>query len=133
MVFHMIYFRIGFIVTLHLAIVFIIGIIDSQGELKSSIWTLINRDYSVAPSGGDSNPLILEFVHFVNLICVIAFVETTYIDKCVTSEEVPPCLIRLSRAIDWLVELNHWMIICDIWYAGCLNFESHLKFKFICF
>ena len=101
MVFHMIYFRIGFIVTLHLAIVFIIGIIDSQGEPKSLIWTLITRDYSVAPSGGDSNPLILEFVHFVNLICVIAFVETTYIDKCVTSEEVPPCLIRLSRAIDW--------------------------------
>ena len=34
MVFNIIYFRIGFIVTLHLAIVFIIGIIDSQGELE---------------------------------------------------------------------------------------------------
>lgn len=51
--------------TLHLAIVFIIGIIDSQ----------------VAPSGGGGgkNPLILEFVHFVNVICVIAFIETTFI------------------------------------------------------
>ena len=101
------YFRIGFIVTLHLAIVFIIGIIDSQGERKPLIFTCIMRLYLVAPSGGDSNPLILEFVHFVNLICVIAFVETTYIDKCVTSEEVPPCLIRLSRSIDWLVEFPY--------------------------
>ena len=100
-------FRIGFIVTLHLAIVFIIGIIDSQGEEKHLIVTCITCFYLVAPSGGDSNPLILEFVHFVNLICVIAFVETTYIDKCVTSEEVPPCLIRLSRAIDWLVEFHY--------------------------
>ena len=93
--------RIGFIVTLHLAIVFIIGIIDSQGiPFHYKSWKT-KWNCSVAPSGGDSNPLILEFVHFVNLICVIAFVETTYIDKCVTSEEVPLCLIRLSRAIDW--------------------------------
>ena len=93
--------------TLHLAIVFIIGIIDSQGKGKHLIVACITCFYLVAPSGGDSNPLILEFVHFVNLICVIAFVETTYIDKCVTSEEVPPCLIRLSRSIDWLVEFPY--------------------------
>ena len=63
--------RIGFIVTLHLAIVFIIGIIDSQ----------------VAPSGGPKvqNPLILEFVHFVNMICVLSFIETTCIAKYVTN------------------------------------------------
>ena len=59
----------------------------------------------MAPSGGESNPLILEFVHFVNLICVIAFVETTYIAKCVTAEEAPKCLIKLSSAIDWLVKI----------------------------
>ena len=57
--------------TLHLAIVFIIGIIDSQ----------------VAPSGGPKvqNPLILEFVHFVNMICVLSFIETTCIANYVTN------------------------------------------------
>ena len=79
--------RIGFIVTLHLAIVFIIGIIDTQ----------------VAPSSTTNNPLILEFVHFVNIICVFGFIETTFIAKYVTSSmmiDIPPYLVALSACID---------------------------------
>ena len=58
--------------------------------------------------GSSQNPLILEFVHFVNFICVIAFIETTFIAKYVTSSmvvDVPTFVVLLSAVVDRLRRL----------------------------
>ena len=68
----------------------------------------------MAPSGTEGSPLILEFVHFVNVICVIAFIETTFIAKYVTSSmliDIPQFLVNLSRIVDWSVSNLSFMVL----------------------